>query len=236
MSTKESIASDYIFFRFPADHVLVIIPIIVGSVSFFFNNTIFNFQNDDDIIVTRQNELINDYLLFSKFALVILISFFVTYRWSNMIGDGTYGYWITQGVRRKSIIFYSLGRFLINLFSAQVIGLLLIIFVGGLEYDLLTVFYMTILILSNAWMLLILAFLIANIVRNPEFAALTYILVLGLIIAGGLLSSSDWIKVLQSDRQYNSDAPLLWFLLTLASSFIIILVTIRYHVRKDLDL
>ena len=236
MSVKESITSNYVFFRFPADHVLVIIPIIVGSAGFFFNNLGFNFLDESDLITAKQDELVDDYLLFSKMAIIILISFLVSYRWSNMINDGTYGYWITQGVRRQPIIFYSLGRFLIDILLAQVLGLFLILMVGGLEYDLLTLFYMVLLFISNAWMMLVLAFLVSNLVRNPEFAALGYIILLGLIVALGLTNSSGWINILLSDRQYNSDASLLWFLLSMGTSFIVLFGTIRYHLRKDNDL
>ncbi len=239
MSVKESLASNYVFFRYPAHHILIIIPVFISTIQFFLFNSSFEFDRSTDTLNTvflEQNELVDNYLLVMKLTMVIFLSFFVTFRWSSIIIDGTYGYWITQGVLRRRLLFLTLRKFVIDLFIAELLGLFVIIIVGGIRYKLLDLILLIILIFANIYMIVVFALLTANIVKNPEFAALAYILFLGVISVLEISSSSIWFKLLQSDLQYQDDLAFIWFFLSIIFSSITLIITIRLNQAKDIEL
>ncbi|MHA2098230.1 MAG: hypothetical protein ACW99A_06055, partial [Candidatus Kariarchaeaceae archaeon] len=95
MMVKEKRSSDYLFFRFPAHYALMLGPLIIGITNFFINTTFIDVTNDlsaTETIRDKQYETIKLYLSITKIALVVASAFFITYRWTVINKDGSYGY------------------------------------------------------------------------------------------------------------------------------------------------
>ncbi|MHA2029966.1 MAG: hypothetical protein ACW99A_10440 [Candidatus Kariarchaeaceae archaeon] len=235
MSGKTSLAKDYLFFRYPTHHLLILIPIFVGTFQFFFLNDIIQVESTDRAFES-QKDIMETYLIMVKLSIVVLLSFFISYRWTSIIHDGSYAYWITQGVKRMKLVYFTLSRFLSDVIFAEIIGLTLIMVVGGVRYSFLTTTYLILLILSNSIFLVVVAYSTGVFIKSPELAALTYIFINVLIMLLTLNFSIIYVDILQSDLLFDTSNALLWFAFSLITSVVILIISLLHKRGKDLEL
>ena len=79
MITKEKISINYLFFKQPTNHIMVLSPLIIACTAIFFSNNSFTLSefiwND---IYENQYNLIRDFLIIFKLTFVVLSSFYIT--------------------------------------------------------------------------------------------------------------------------------------------------------------
>ncbi|OLS29054.1 MAG: hypothetical protein HeimC2_02490 [Candidatus Heimdallarchaeota archaeon LC_2] len=115
MITKEKISINYLFFKQPTNHIMILGPLVIACATIFFSNSSFTLSESiwNDIYENQYN-LIKDFLTIFKLTFVVLSSFYITYRWALFEKDGNLGYWLSQGVNKKKFFFLSFIYFYLN--------------------------------------------------------------------------------------------------------------------------
>ncbi|MCE7737542.1 MAG: hypothetical protein GPJ54_21810 [Candidatus Heimdallarchaeota archaeon] len=240
----EQFAHNYLFARFPVNFMLILIPQTIGLLVSIFINKSFLVEAISDPTASQereldyQNDVIDNYLIAVKLTLVILLAFFLCYRWSTMQNDGSYGYWITQGVNRRKFFIETIYKFLAVIYFGIFAGLLSLFYVNGIYLEFSNFIMLNLLIVSHVLLLISVGIIIGVFTKNPESAALFFIIGFGINYAFNNKASSLLNKVLQSDLQYKADIGDVW--LSLVSSIvlgiILILTSLRVHLKLDMEL
>ncbi|MHA2028267.1 MAG: hypothetical protein ACW99A_04095 [Candidatus Kariarchaeaceae archaeon] len=233
----EQFAHNYLFARFPVNFMLVLVPQVIGMLVNIFVSPNFETTEISVSVDDQQNDLIDTYLLSTKLSLVILLAFFLCYRWSTMQNDGSYGYWITQGVNRRKFFIETIYKFMAVIYFGIFAGLLGLIYLNGIYLEFLLFLKLNLLIISHIFILLSIGIIIGVLVKNPESASLLFIILFGINYAFNT-SDTIWNKLLQSDLQYKATEGDLWFSLiaSLGLGFIISIISLRVHLTLDMEL
>lgn len=240
----EQFAHNYLFARFPVNFMLILIPQTIGLLVSIFVNTSFEVeaQTTDASSLTNteeryQNDLIDGYLIAVKLTLVILLAFFLCYRWSTMQNDGSYGYWLTQGVNRRKFFIETIYKFIAVIYFGIFAGLMSLIYLNGIYLEFSSFIMLNLLILSHVLLLISVGIIIGVFTKNPESAALLFII--GFAINYAFNTSSTILnKMLQSDLQYKEKIGDVW--LSLVSSVglgvILVVTSLKVHLNLDMEL
>lgn len=132
---KEYLAADYTFYRFPIIHVVILLPLVPAIVLIMLmdNLTVIS----DGVYATTaeiRTTIVQDYLFLYEMIVSVLTAFFLVYRWSQSADDGSYGFWVTQGVDPEKYIIVVVGTFSVLITLPQVIGLLVVMNYLGMAY------------------------------------------------------------------------------------------------------
>jgi hypothetical protein len=235
----EKMSSDYLFFRFPVHYVLILGPVIIGVTNFFINPVnvdTFNRLSPRDALLDNHYDSIFLYLNISKLALAIMYAFFITYRWTVINKNGSYGYYLTQGLERDQFFILSSLVFLLDGFLGITIGLILINFGGGINLSLLMFLKILFLVFSSTILLLSVSIFLGEILNQPELSSFILVLIFGL---NALLindRSSIWFKILKSDLLFADNNILLPFIYSFLLGSAIIMITFKIHLRQDVEI
>ncbi|MCH8907816.1 MAG: hypothetical protein IH840_12065, partial [Candidatus Heimdallarchaeota archaeon] len=151
MKSKEKLAIDYIFFRFPSHYAIALVPVLGGIISVLsskYNDEVIS-NNHWELTRLNQQLIIESYLFYSKFLLIFIISFYIAYRWTLMLRDGTYGFWLTQQVRRSFFFVHAIIRFTLEIFFGLTLGLALLYYPTGIVITFTDLLFLSSLLLVN---------------------------------------------------------------------------------------
>ena len=237
---SEEFAHNYLFARFPITYMLILVPQAIALLANIFiepSKAVEDFDDTpiDELIKNNQFDIVDNYLIALKLTLTILLAFFLCYRWSTMQNDGSYGYWLTQGVNRRRFFLQTTYKFLFTIYFGSAIGLILVFYLNGINLGILMFFNLNILLISHLLVLVTAGIIIGNTVKNPESASLIFIVLFG---ANAVFNNNDGSilhKILQSDMQYRFD-PFISLILSIGLSALITLVSLRIHLKLDLEL
>lgn len=240
----EQFAHNYLFARFPVNFMLILLPQLIGLLVSVYVGSSYEYilpeteRLDTGLIAGNQNDLIDNYLLAVKLTLVILLAFFLCYRWSTMQNDGSYGYWLTQGVNRRKFFIETIYKFLVVIYFGVFIGLLGLIYLNGLYLDFQSFAMLNLLIISHILLLISVGIIIGVLTKNPESASLMFIIIFGINYAFNNASDSLLNNILQSDLQYNKSIGDVWLSLVgaVGVGFTLLITALRTHLSLDMEL
>lgn len=233
---RNSIATSYLFYRFPSRYALMYGPLLVSVSIYYSASKIYllegNFWNS---VNNYQFSLLQNYIFNFQLVYAIMCSFFLTYRWTSMKKDMTYGYWLTQGIDRKRFFIRSTFSFMLHGFAGSLLGLLLIVFGGGAIVGIADIFKIILLLFINLSLITSTAILLGEIINNPEFAMMLFVIIYALIIIIGQTSSNACNTFADSINIANSSC-LINFMITLLVAIIIYGGAYKLHLSKDVAL
>ena len=216
----------------------MIIPTLFGVISFFLNPQ--NIKTDGIASINHIEEIqrnaIVDYLTTIKLVWAILVSFFITFRWSTIHKDGSYGYFLTQGINRKRFFGLSVSYFLILSFLFTFLGFLIIIKFGGLSFFLPSLFFFTVTLFSIIIFILSLSILFAQIIKIPELASILSSIV---IIANSSFNSnvdSFISRVINPELNILAGNSVLPLITSLVLSTVFVFLGYIFHLKIDVEL
>ena len=238
LKSKEKIAVEYLFLGFPRQELLILSTVILGPIMFYFSSTS-EYAGDNidyDKISDIQFNSLENYLLWAKIPLIVLLSFVIIYQWSTIKKDGSFGYWLSLGTDRAYFFLNAVAAFALNIFLGVLLGLLIIIFPGGIDLDAIQVLSLFLLILSSNFLLIGVALLFAEIIKIPEFASISFITLIGLNLAFNRNSDNLLSIILLSEFQFLRGNILLPLFLSFFSGIICILIAWKLHQRTDIEI
>lgn len=234
---KEWEVLNYSFLRSPAFQTLIVLPAIGGSLIFylgstFFEGTEFTWSELDQ----RWSTLVTDYLSLSKFASVIVLSFFLAYRWTVFKTDGSYGYWLSQGIKRRKYLIFAIISFFVLIFCSQLIGIVGIFTFGGFYVELSSFLQVLLLIIVTSLFVVVSGILIAEVSRDSEVTLLIYLgLFFGLLaIQQGLPDILQWVFFPERFIFEAEYWPIIG--VNFVINLVIIVVIYLLHMRSDIEL
>jgi hypothetical protein len=236
--SKEKLAINYLFLDFPRQELLITATFLLGPVLYFFNsydqlssNSI-NFQEIEDV----QFEFLDNYLLWAKIPLVIILSYLVTYQWAIIKKNGSFGYWLSLGVNRSYFFTQSLKTFSFNVFLGNLLGFLIILYPGGLSLSFSEILILLLLIFSSNFLLIGFALLFAEIIRIPEFASLLFMTLMGLNLAFNRNNNNLLSMIFLSEFQFINGSILISLLLSFLIGVTSVIGALKLHQRKDIEI
>ena len=132
----EKFAYNYLIFRKPTDTLLILLPMISGLViNIFFTPVTAVDRFKEELVRNMTFDLIDNYLSATNITMLILLAFFVSYRWSAMLTDASYGFWITLGVNKTKFYLQTTFKFLVVLFLSNFFGLIMLIYMNQMTLD-----------------------------------------------------------------------------------------------------
>lgn len=234
---SEVFASNYLIFHHPTEMITMLVPLAAGLIFTLFNNKVN--REIGDLNRAQINELqfslIDNYLLVSKYTTIILLTFFVCWRWSNMITNQSYGFWLSLGGKRSFFFRNVITKFLLLLMLSQLLGFGLIVILYGLSIEFATFINMIVLLTINYVIILSTAILIGNSIPDAELAALSFFIVNGIDVAFNTNSESFLYMLFHGETFYRMDDSLLAIILSSVLASIMVFVTRRLHLRMDLN-
>lgn len=238
MMYKERSSSNYLFFRFPSQYLLILIPFILGITGYFFEtkSTDATNANVSSIIIENQYESISTFLSLSKLMFAIICAFFITYRWTVINKDGSYGYFLTQGVNRDKFFIRSAGVFYLNGILGIILGIFTLNYMGGMHLSMSTLFKIVLLTLSSTLLIISISVLLGEVLSLPELSSFIVILTFGLINNIDESENSFLFKVFRSEQLFTSNSILVPFVLSFGLGLILIIFAFFFHKKQEVEL
>ncbi|MHA2501708.1 MAG: hypothetical protein ACXAE3_02365 [Candidatus Kariarchaeaceae archaeon] len=238
MSSRESLATGYIFFRFPTYHALVLIPLIAGMISGMFVRGNLDLETATPLELVIENQLARTdaFLFLVKISLMILMSFFITFKWSQMKKDGSYGFWLTQLVSRRKYYLKSVREFIFTAYFGVAVGLAMLLFIGGIKLPTVQIIYLFVLALSSTIQMILVGILFAELLKDPELSTVAYILAISISIFGLTDRSSLLHQLFNSELHYYGDGTVISIALSWTVNLLLLGLTYLIHQRSGIDL
>ncbi|MHA2501672.1 MAG: hypothetical protein ACXAE3_02185 [Candidatus Kariarchaeaceae archaeon] len=237
MSSREKMAHSYLFFRTPTEYLIVFFPLMVGIFTNIFNTSPQSVGSVDlESIETFQFNDLRIYLFSSKITIMILVSFFICYRWANMLADGSYGFWLTTGVVRRRFFYRTIFKFVNLLAFAQFLGMIILSYLNEYFFSIITLLTLGVSVYSGLFFQVVLAVFLSNLLRNPEFASITYLTIMGFNLTFNSANSGVLYLMFLSDLAFNDPDALLAVILAFASGAILLVAAVRVHLSQDIDM
>lgn len=234
MRIREQHSYNYLLFRHPTEYVLILLPLFVGIIyNIFFEESRIISEFDPSVITQYQYDMIDNYLLYSKLTIVILISFFISYRWTSMQNDGSFGFWLTLGISRSRFYFLTVTKTLFIFYVSDVLGLISIIYINGLQFEPDVLILLNLLVLLNLLGIIGTAILISSVIPNPELASLSFLLLMMTNIILNTNYSSIFHQILNSDLHYAVDSGIS---LVLAGITALVINILSYRILISMDM
>ena len=233
MSSANRISSDYMFFRFPLNYLLVLIPIVVSVVG----NIFFRFSNNINPATYSPSDQVYsnlDQFLFSiKLTIAVLLAFSICYRWSSMQYDGSYGYWLTQGLGRKQFYVLTVLKFFGVTLISELIGFGIIIYLNGFFFPTSELILMVLLIYAQLFLIIAIAIFLGVIFKTSEVASLSFLSIVGINAAFNTDKGSYYSLIFEPDAHYLSQGYLS-LILSSGMALLILIIGLRIHTKLDL--
>ncbi|MHA2170652.1 MAG: hypothetical protein ACXAB7_12230 [Candidatus Kariarchaeaceae archaeon] len=238
MKSKEDIAKNYLFFRFPTHYAIVILPFFAGTISIFFFQQLNEITLTDqwDVIAAEKLEIIERYLFFSKMTLAVVFAFFVSFRWALMERDGSYGFWLTQLVKRRTFFYRTVISFLFDASLGILLGIGVLYYLGGIVLPSSELLNLAILLLTHLIILVGLSIFIVEIFQDPELSGMIFLVVYGIILFFITNSSSIWHQMLKSDLHFQDDNIFTSLISSLFLGGFLILMSLLVHIKRGIEI
>ncbi|MCY3410658.1 MAG: hypothetical protein INQ03_03375 [Candidatus Heimdallarchaeota archaeon] len=236
MSVREKFAYNYLMFRFPIEYLLLIVPAMVGIlVNIFFvpeqESIEINKESLDNYIFMKTDTI----LIYQEVSIIIMLAFFICYRWSSVQADKSYGFWMTLGIKRRKYYMLSMSKFLTIIYSSVFLSILIIIYISRITFDLDIFFKLILLALSNVLLLITLAFLFGTVITNPELAAILYMTIL--ITNVFAITNEDSIihLLFRPLLHYKLDDGWIGLAISIILAVITFFIGLKLHERMDIE-
>lgn len=216
--------------------LFMLIPIYLGTLAYLFTS-VADIQDSNvyALAAIQQHTLLINYAKAIELSYVLLFSLLVTHRWATMIHNGTYGYWLSQGISRDNFFLHSFLKILMYIAVGLITSLIIIIYPGGVELTFAQQLGFLLINMGSAYVLLTLAVLTAEIVKNAEFATILYVFINWVNITGNTNSNSLLHIAFHSNYHFGAD---IWMALLLAVIIgtIFLISAIYLHRKEDVEL
>lgn len=233
----EKFAYNYLIFRKPTDTILVLLPMITGLVINIFFTPIATVESFNAELIRNMNfDLIDSYLEATNITMLLLLAFFISYRWSAMLQNASYGFWITLGVNKNKFYIQTTFRFMLVLFLSNLFGLIILIYMNQMTIEFSIIIKLILLLGANLGIFIGVAIIFGNFIKNPELAALSFIIFTVLNIAFNTDFDSILNLIFMSSFHYRFESAWFAFILSLFVGVLINVTTMRLHVRMDMEL
>lgn len=237
MKAPEKFSYNYLIFRSPTEFLLVLIPFAIAVMINIFSQVseevdVFT----PELIMSKQLDAIDAYMLAFFAPIVILMAFFVSYRWSTMQTEGGYGFWLTLGINRRKFFIRTVLKFILLLYIGVLLGLLTIFYLNQMYLEPMMFILLNLLILSHLLLITGVSILLGGMIKNPESAAIFYIILMGLNYVFNTDSENFLNMLLNSAFQYRVDTAWFSFFISLALALGVNFVALRMHTKFDMDL
>jgi hypothetical protein len=238
MKSKEDLAKNYLFFRFPTHYAIVVLPLFAGTISIFFFQSLNEITSIDqwDVITTEKFEIIERYLFFSKMSLAVVFAFFVSFRWALMEKDGSYGFWLTQLVKRRAFFSRTLISFLFDAYLGILIGIGVLYYIGGIVFPANELLNLAILLLAHLIILIGLSIFTVEIFQDPELSGMIFLVVYGIILFFITNPSSIWHHMLKSDLHFQDDNIFNSLVSSLLLGGFLFLISLLVHIKRSIEI
>lgn len=235
---KERLSSDYMFFRFPSHYALILGPLVAGVTNFFINSGSITLEASEgsSILLDKHYEALSDYFQITKLALAVMCAFFITYRWTVINKDGSYGYMLTQGIDRGKFFIRSAYMFLVSAYAGILAGILILNYLGGINLAFDVFIWVVILSFSSTLLIVSTAIFLGELLSLPELSSLIVVLIFGLNINLNTSKSSIWFKLLQSDLLFADNNPIIPFVLSFGLGSVFMVGGYILHKKSDVEL
>lgn len=237
MKAPEKFSYNYLIFRSPTEFLLVLIPFAIAVMINIFSQVseevdVFT----SELIMSKQLDAIDAYMLAFFAPIVILMAFFVSYRWSTMQTEGGYGFWLTLGINRRKFFIRTVLKFIFLLYIGVLLGLLTIFYLNQMYLEPMMFIKLNLLILSHLLLITGVSILLGGMIKNPESAAIFYIILMGLNYVFNTDSENFLNMLLNSAFQYRVDTAWFSFFISLALALGVNFLALRMHTTFDMDL
>lgn len=237
MKAPEKFSYNYLIFRSPTEFLLVLIPFAIAVMINIFSQVseevdVFT----SELIMSKQLDAIDAYMLAFFAPIVILMAFFVSYRWSTMQTEGGYGFWLTLGINRRKFFIRTVLKFIFLLYIGVLLGLLTIFYLNQMYLEPMMFILLNLLILSHLLLITGVSILLGGMIKNPESAAIFYIILMGLNYVFNTDSENFLNMLLNSAFQYRVDTAWFSFFISLALALGVNFLALRMHTKFDMDL
>ncbi|MCE7737085.1 MAG: hypothetical protein GPJ54_19520 [Candidatus Heimdallarchaeota archaeon] len=238
MTSKEMLAIRYTFFRFPSHYALTVIPVISGIISVLFLQQFdeVTIDNQWEIVSQNQYDLVETYLTVSKIALIFIGSFFIAFKWSNMEINGSYGFWLTQRVKRHSFYIQAYGIFVIEIYLSMIIGIIMLLYLIGINITTVELTQLMVLLLIQIMIIVAGAILLAEIIPNAEIATLSFLSLGTLNFLLNTDESSILHKILKSDLHFQESSIIFPLIMSALGAVVLLGISLVIHLRRSIDL
>ncbi|MHA2092342.1 MAG: hypothetical protein ACW98K_15945 [Candidatus Kariarchaeaceae archaeon] len=238
LKSKEKMAAEFLFMRFPGQELIILSAFLFGPIAFMFSSTSvkLNGVGDYQIVHKAHDDLINNYLLWIKVPLIIMLSLFLTYRWSKIQREGDYGYWLSLGTSRSYFFFHTVSGFISNVYLGILLGFILVLYPGGIDLTYGESFELLLLLLSSTILTIGVAIFCAEIIRIPEFAYAAFISIFGVNLLFNRGSENLLSVIFLSEFQFDTDNVILAFFLSLFIGFVFCLGALYFHQKRDVEI
>jgi hypothetical protein len=238
LKSKEKMASDFLFMRSPGQELIILSALLFGPIAFMFSSigVKLNGVGDYQIVHKAHDDLINNYLFWIKVPLIIMLSLFLTYRWSKIQREGNYGYWLSLGTSRSYFFFHTVSGFISNIYLGVLLGFLLVLFPGGIDLTFVEVIELLLLLLSSTILLIGVAIFCGEIIRIPEFAYAVFISIFGVNLLFNRGSENLLSVIILSEFQFNTDNVIGAFFLSLVIGFLFCFGALYFHQKRDVEI
>ncbi len=151
---------------------------LLTSMTIMFYAAVFSFFYNNEFIDTTQGisskinfNLLEDYFIGLKVASILIITYFLTFQWSNIHRNGDYGYWISLGVKREKFYFTTALFFISMLFINAILSFTVLRTIGGLKFTLVDDITILLVILSTLILMVGIAWVIEEVITKPELSS-----------------------------------------------------------------
>ncbi len=234
----EKFAYNYLIFRKPTDTILILLPMMSGLIINIFFTPITSVVDsfNEELVRNMNYDLIDRYLETTNITMLILLAFFVSYRWAAMLQNASYGFWITLGVNKKKFYLQTTLKFMLVLFLSNFFGLLVLIYMNQITLEFMVIIKLILLVGANLGIFIGIAIIFGNFIKNPELAALSFIIFSVLNIAFNADIDGILHQILMSSFYYRYESAWIALILSLIMGVLINLITMQLHVRMDMEL
>ena len=233
----EKFAYNYLIFRKPTDTIIILLPMVTGLIINIFFTPITTVDSFNAELINNMNfDLIDSYLEVTNITMLILLAFFISYRWSAMLQDASYGFWITLGVNKNKFYLQTVFKFMLFLFLSNLFGLITLIYMNQMTLEFIIIIKLILLLVANLGIFIGVAVIFGNFIKNPELAALSFIIFAVLNIAFNTDVDSILHLIFMSSFYYRYESAWFALVLSLFVGVVINLITMRLHVRMDMEL
>lgn len=238
MKSKEHLAMDYIFFRNPSYYIITLFPVVGGIIALFFVTDPLQKSTGSNLSASQalEHAMLDNYLQATAITLSFVISYFVIFKWVLMKTDGTYGFWLTQGISRTKYYFYTIIKLVGVVLVGYLIGFLFITQLAGIAMSTSEEILFVLLMISNILSIFSLAIVLSELITDPELAAIIFLTISGFNLFFNTNYNSIFHKILLSDRHYDSNAGWGVLVLSLIYSGLMFFAGFRVHIKRSIDL
>lgn len=240
MMVKERLSSDYMFFRFPSHYALILGTLVAGVTNYFINpkvdKELVGTSDHASILLDYQYNALEVYLGITKLTLAVMCAFFITYRWTVINKDGSYGYLLTQGIDRGKFFFRSASMFILNGYIGILSGILVLNFLGGMYLKLDVFFWLILLSFSSTLLVVSTAIILGETLSLPELSSFIVVIIFGLNTSLNNDDSSIWYKFMKSELLFSESTPILAFILSFGVGSILMVSSYFLHKKLDVEL